>query len=61
MKSKRVVQSTNIISCYICNGPHKVKDCLLRGKMASLAVEEQQETNQSMGSLSLNALKAKGP
>ncbi len=60
-KGKGVAQGTSTISCYICNGPHKVKDCPLRGKIASMAVEEKQETDQRMGSLSLNALKAKGP
>ncbi len=60
-KAKEVAQGTSAISCYICNGPHKVKDCPLRGKIASMTVEEKQETDQRMGSLSLNALKAKGP
>ena len=59
-KGKGVAKGTSTISCYICNGPHKVKDCPLRGKMASMTVEEQQETDQRMGSLSLNTLKAKG-
>ena len=59
-KGKWVTQGTSSILYYICIGPHKAKDCPLRGKMASMMVEEKQETDQRMGSLNLNDLKAKG-
>ncbi|KAI4338312.1 hypothetical protein L6164_016653 [Bauhinia variegata] len=52
------------LSCYVCKGPHRKKDCPKLGTLAAMAeekeVHEEEESNAKMGSLMLlNAVKAK--
>ena len=35
--TKFVQQTTRLVGCFICNGPHQAKDCLKREKLTALA------------------------
>ena len=49
-------------ACYLCEGPHKARDCPKRNKLSAIAKEEDDESDREthkLGSIILNSIKAK--
>ena len=47
VEAKQTGTSTKVMGCYICAGPHLVRECLKQEKLAGLVTEEDSDAEHS--------------
>ena len=53
---KVVQQTTRMIGCFICNGPHRAKDCPKREKLSALVTTDDKGDSDSETAPRVNPL-----
>ena len=51
-----VQQTTRPVGCFICNGPHRAKDCLKREKLSALVTADDKASTDSDSPSRVNPL-----
>ena len=54
--TKFVQQTTQMVGCFICNGPHQARDCPKREKLSALVTADDKEDSDSETPYRVNPL-----